>query len=381
MATPCNCEFIAESHSDITITPQTKTVINGGNNKVLKVVVATEKPQVPLPMRCIYFHSNILHSLDDSVLIGILFSGYFSTKEIFSSVIFINKRIQLLSKYYVNYLQLRAEKIESIKFTYSLSNVQYLDLGYASSDSATNPDFLLNNLINPSSKLKLLSLRGTRATNNSLADIHYELIEYLDVSKMNKGQCDLINDIFVANYVKNMTFMKVLDLSMTGITDESIVLIAKHLPYIKVLLIALCENLSDSILSEISRFFLSKLDLSGCVKLTTNGFKSLFTKKPDDKVYRPFLKDSLIEFNASFLPRVTDELIQLVAKNCSRINYFEFRGCRAIRPNIREEASKLIQTSVFQTTDMPPRKKSPFEQALVFRNYCPQMHWPYGYHV
>lgn len=381
MATPCSTGFITEKSSDITITPHAKSLVSGGSSKKSVEVEESYLPLVPLPMRCIYFHTNILHSLDDSILIGILFSGYLSAKDIFSSVIFINKRIQLLSKQFINYLQLRSVKMESIRFTYSLSNIQYLDFGYVSSDISTNPDFSLSKLINPSNKLKLLSLRGTRATNNSLADTNYESIEYLDVSKMKISQFGLITDVFVANYVKKMSQLKVLDLSMTGITDDSIALIADHLPDIKVLLIAICENLTDNMLPSLSRLFLRTLDVSGCTKLTIQGFQSLFTKKHDDEVFRPFLKDTLAEFNASFLPRVTDELINLVQKNCSRIQYLEFRGCRVIRPGIRDEALKAIQTAIFQTADIPSRKKRPFEQVLDVRKYCPQIHWPYSYHV
>ncbi len=374
MSTPCSTAFVTED-SVVTITPHAKTLIDCSNVQS-KEVAGIVSSHIPYPIRCIFFHTNILCSLEDAILVGILFSGYLSTKDIFSSVIFINKRIQSLSKQYINFVQLRSLKIDRISFTHSLRNVQFLDLSYASSDIAANPEFSLSKLINPSNKLVFLSLRGTRATNLSLLDTNYKFIEYLDVGKMKREQSDLISDIFVANYVQNMSYMKVLDLSMTGITDHSIALIAKYLPGIRVLLIPLCEKITDGMFSELSQLFLYKLDVAGCTNLTTNGFKSLFSKNYDDKTYRPFLKDSLVDFKASFLPRVTDELIHLVAKNCTNIKYFEFRGCSVIRPKFREEANIAIQKAVFKTTDIPIGK-NPFDQIPELRKYCPQIHWPY----
>lgn len=377
MGTPCTTAFVTEN-SEATITPNVKIPMGSGNipSKGVAGVVSSQIPMIPYPIRCIFFHTNILCSLEDAILVGIFFSGYLSAKDIFSSVILINKQIQSLSKQYINYLQLRSLNIDRVRFTRSLCNLQFLDLSYASSDIVTNPDFALSKLINPSNKLVFLSLRGTRATNLSLLDTNYKFIEYLDVSKMKRVQSDLINDIFIADYVKNMSYMKVLDLSMTGITDHSIALIAKYLPGIKVLSIALCERITDAMISDLSQLFLCKLDVTGSTELTTNGFKSLFTKNYDDKTYRPFLKDSLVDFKASFLPRVTDELIHFVAKHCTNIKYFEFRGCSVIRPKFREEANRAIQTAIFKTTDFP-HEKDPFDQTREILKYCPQIHWPY----
>eukprot|EP01031_Cornospumella_fuschlensis_P027332 gene27332-33017_t len=208
-----------------------------------------------------------------------------------------------------------------------LKNLTFLNLQYLPGILKLN---MMEVLLCRKASLKVLNLRGTLVNDECLSVISsLHGLETLILGKSERLPDDKnITDTSAQHLAKlvNLTF---LDLSMTNITDNTIMHISTHLTKLKHLRLQCCNGISNRSIEALTMLALQVLDVSSCVGLNAGMVDYLLQTNS--------LHYKLRILDISFLPQLTVAHVQLLAKMPSLVHL----ACRAKLDEDRVEVESL----------------------------------------
>ncbi|RYH05031.1 hypothetical protein EON65_45845 [archaeon] len=203
--------------------------------------------------------------LSDDLLCRILFSGYLGSRlDDLVYVLLVSKRFLSLGYLATSVFMsdnwattnLMVTKLKNLTFL----NLQFLPCAFTST--------MMEVLLCRKTSLKVLNLRGTLVNDDSVSVIAMlENLESLVLGKSERLPDELgITDNGAQHLVKlaNLTF---LDLSMTNITDATLIHLSTHLSKLKHLRLQCCNGITNISIEALSALPLRVLDVSSCVGL------------------------------------------------------------------------------------------------------------------
>lgn len=163
-------------------------------------------------------------------------------------------------------------------------------------------------------------------------------------------ECDQITDAAVISLASNCSSLRVLDLSGTLITDQSIYALSV-LPMLDMLGLNKCKKITDEGLNAISAFPISRLSLLLCSQLTSEGFESFAEK---------MTTLTMIDFTRTKV--TTNAIKQITMKNRGltdiRLSLCDYIGKPAVESIIN--SCKKLYRLVIEDHKIPRRKKKLF---------------------
>ncbi|KAK3101016.1 hypothetical protein FSP39_000289 [Pinctada imbricata] len=155
--------------------------------------------------------------------------------------------------------------------------------------------------------------------------------ECRNLQDLNLSECTGLDDEALKVVVKGCTILLYLNLSHTDITDASLRAISKYCQNLQFLSLAYCKKFSDKGLQYLAAGKCSKkleyLDVSGCLQMTPDGFKSMASGCTN--IQTMMLND---------FSTLNDECIIAVASKCVRIHTLCILGS----PLLTDESFKRI---------------------------------------
>lgn len=230
---------------------------------------------------------NLLVALPEVLIGRILFSGYLPTT--WTSIIglmLVCKKFEELGHTYIAVVHntdrfvfhaktQRPVFLSVLGIEKIARNLVYLDLSFC-----TNIDYSDEKVANVFHQLKStlrgLSLRGSRVTDAFLVAAIAELtnLRYLNISQKDKADKELVTD-FGGMALSKLKYLKWLNISMTLITDETIIALQGSCPQMEHLDLFGCVRLTDAALQALMLWKLRELDISNNPRFTLQGIKSL----------------------------------------------------------------------------------------------------------
>ncbi|XP_061187510.1 F-box and leucine-rich repeat protein 13-like isoform X3 [Saccostrea echinata] len=157
------------------------------------------------------------------------------------------------------------------------------------------------------------------------------LSECRNLQDLNLSECKGLDDESLKLVVKGCKIILYLNLSHTFITDASLRTISKYCHNVQYMSLAYCKKFSDRGLQYLSAGKCSKkleyLDLSGCLQITPDGFKSLS--------HGCTMLQTLI---LNEFPTLNDDCMIAIAAKCTKINTLSILGS----PLLTDETFKRL---------------------------------------
>jgi len=335
-----------------------------------------------------------LCELSDKILEGIFFTGYFDPVFVIRKLTLVNKHIYNLSKRCIRYVDASMMKIREelipciVKVSRNISilslrgNENLMPMINNSSEEggirAESEQFELAGIKILAKTLKYLDLKGSSVGDASLLSVaKLKNLEVLDISKICRDFKFTITDAGIGILAETLHKLTWLNLAMSPITDDATAIIAcssrKAFPHLKHLGLQLCTELTDISLLNLRTKPLETLDLHGVKKITTRGFQYLTQEQSP-------LRNSLVRLAASFLPLVSDEVVQILTECLPNLKRLEFRGV-PIRPIIMETARVALDVSIFNHQDQLKLKDKDNDimthVKAPIKELCVSYKWPY----
>jgi len=230
---------------------------------------------------------NMLVALPEVLIGRILFSGYLPTTWTYTiGLMLVCKKFEELGHTYIAIVNNRDRFVYHAKtqrkvFLSVLGigkfalNLVYLDMSFCS-----NVDYSDEKVVEMFRQLKPtlrgLSLRDSRVCDSSLVAAVAELtnLRYLNISQGARADKELVTNVG-GLALTELRHLKWLNMSMTLITDETIVALQKNCPQMEHLELFGCPQLTDVTLQVLMLWKLQELDISNNQNFTIQGIKSL----------------------------------------------------------------------------------------------------------
>ena len=271
----------------------------------------------------------------------------------------------------MRFLDLRALSFKSTSICSTLwrfRSLVYVDLAFTDIDNQGLFQSHGSALSPHSSTLRALSLRGTSISgDNTCLDSLLELqnLAYLDLSKSSKRDAGLFVDLRKLASMSSLTW---LNLSLTAVNDETVIALCRGLRQLKCLGLA-CTSVTDACIPALRDLSLRVLDISGCQKLTDEGFSSLLHKNQSRAM------NSLVVLICAFLPHVSeDETYNVVAM--PNLRKLDIRSV-AISDLTKSLLKSHLDVAIFSHTDQLENDLPTMYDFVSIRDICPTVKWPY----
>ena len=230
---------------------------------------------------------NILVALPEVLIGRILFSGYLPTTWTCTiGLMLVCKRFEELGHTYVVTVKNTHRIVYHAKTQRPICldvlgigkiarNLVYLDMSFCA-----NVDYTDENVVEMfrqlKSTLRSLSLRDSRVTDAFLVAAVSALtnLRYLNISQGASADKGLVTDVG-GLALTNLEQLKWLNMSMTMITDETIIALQKSCPNLEHLELYGCPSLTDATIQALVLWKLQELDLSNNQNFTARGIKLL----------------------------------------------------------------------------------------------------------
>lgn len=230
---------------------------------------------------------NILVALPEVLIGRILFSGYLPTTWTYTiGLMLVCKKFEEIGHTYVAFVRngdrfVYHAKTQQKVFLSVLGigtfarNLVYLDMSFC--NTVDYGDEKLAEMFRQlKSTLRGLSLRDSRVTDAFLVAAVAELtnLRYLNVSQRDTADKVLVTDVG-GLALTALTHLKWLNMSMTMITDETIIGLQKSCPHVEHLELYGCPRLTDATIQALALWKLQELDISNNQNFTIRGIKLL----------------------------------------------------------------------------------------------------------